>query len=275
MSVPEDQIPAGGEAPAQPDSRDALLEQRLARMEGMTSQVSDFIAKQERQDQASQVYGQLRTQREQADRAVFEARQALSRAMEEADTEAQLVATEALAEAKAEQKAVAIQHRQIVEGMEREQREAAQAPAQPAGPDTTNLNSWKALNPWYGQDEARTAVAREIDKQIRAEMQDGTLNVAVGSPAYFREIDERLRARDAQAGGRETPHWRRGSAPPLASSQSQLGGGSAPLRMDPLAQEAAAAMGLTPEQWREGREAAVQAGHLPADPYRGSRVLVP
>ena len=133
--------------------------------------------------------------------------------------------------------------------------------------DTTNLDSWKSRNSWYEKDREMTEAALSMHGDISREF-------VVGSQSYFNEIDRRMAERFPDrfggsqfAGGGQSSM--RGHSSPARAAQSA---GRRGIRMDSEQVRAMQAMGLTPEQWYNGRQQAVEHGFVGQQPTYG-RVL--
>lgn len=115
-----------------------------------------------------------------------------------------------------------------------------QAPKAPPAP----IRDWLSKNPWYGQDQAMTAVAQKIDTDLTA------LGYDPNTEEYTQELDRRLRP--------EFPHkFQQPPAGPSRTAPSPVGGVSRTGGARPTTQvsltasqvEVAKRLGITPQQY--------------------------
>lgn len=235
----------------QPNAQD-MIARRLEALErnlnGVSTAVQSFSTRQQQSDVESRIQQQLRT----AGDAVAQAERAYREARETGDIDAELAANRKLAAAVADESRVKAE-------VDAYRRRAQEAPPQRNAPlDDTELQKFRAQNKWFGTDQEMTQTSLAFAREIEAS------GIVKGTPAYFSEVQRRMRERYPDRMG--------ASSPPVAGAGSGGHQGDAPVRFSHEQLQTWRSMGIdtsnpdTLKQLAGARQQAASSGLLPEKP---------
>ena len=174
------------------DDRYSALEARIAQLQQTLTSVTQRDEMRTRETQAQREAATIDHMVTSSAGKVEAAQRKLTAAYETGEAAAIAAATAEVSAASAEHIAAKMQ-KSSYDAAQRRQQEAPRTQQTEAAPkvDTTNLQKWRQRNSeWYGVDPEMTEAALQADRAIREQKV-----LEVGSDAYFRAIDARLRAR--------------------------------------------------------------------------------
>ena len=174
------------------DDRYAALEARIANLQTALTSVTQRDEIRTRETQAQREAAVVEHMVTSSAGKVEAAQRKLAAAYESGEAAAIAAATAEVSAASAEHIAAKMQ-KSSYEAEQRRRQEAPRTPPAEQAPkiDSTNLQRWRQRNAdWYGVDQEMTDAALEADRAIRDQKV-----LEVGSEAYFKAIDARLRAR--------------------------------------------------------------------------------
>lgn len=257
----------GQQPQAQQPDRMGALENRLEKLAGQLGNVlqRDQVRDQQtqRQNELSGVEGLVND----AKVRVATAETKLADAYEAGDSAAIARATSELGAATAEHTAARMQFQSVKQRLEQQPQ---QQQTQQQRLDDSNLRQWRDRNKdWYGVDPEMTRHAMQADQEVRGERL-----LEVGSEAYFKAIDARVRAKFPD----------RFPAPsnfsvPRGGNMAQNGNNQPQQRISASVADGYRRMGIdvdNPDVAKAmvaARDTAVKKGFLPAQPPSDGRVI--